>query len=128
MAARSTAKGVLPVLKSDDPGFEKAFAKLERRREADAEDVERSARKIVDRVRAGGDKDALEVLADQAAIAVDRMLREEATLRELSSSKQELAVVRRAVRKQRTKMLGKSAVMREPSGVRGSRALPATPA
>jgi histidinol dehydrogenase len=63
MAARSSAKGLLPVLKSDDAGFEKAFTKLERRREQDAGDVERSVRKIIERVRDGGDKELLACIA-----------------------------------------------------------------
>jgi histidinol dehydrogenase len=55
MAARATKKGVLPILKTDDSGFERAFGKLTRRREQGAEDVERNVRKIIDRVREGGD-------------------------------------------------------------------------
>jgi transcriptional regulator with GAF, ATPase, and Fis domain len=59
------------------------------------------------------DKEALEVLADQAAIAVDRMLREEALQSELQQSQRELAVVRRTTRKESTQLLGDSKVMRE---------------
>jgi len=55
MPARATAKGVLPVLKSDDAGFEKAFQRLVSRRDQEAEDVEKVVRKIVERVREGGD-------------------------------------------------------------------------
>ncbi len=58
MAIRATTKkGLLPVLKTDDPGFDRAFEKLARRRDIEAEDVERSARKIIDRVREGGDSE-----------------------------------------------------------------------
>ena len=46
MASRSE-KGVLPVLCTDQSGFEAAFRRLERRREVRAEDTERSVRKIV---------------------------------------------------------------------------------
>ncbi|MCK5941087.1 MAG: GAF domain-containing protein, partial [Planctomycetes bacterium] len=53
---------------------------------------------------------ALEVLADQAAIAVDRMQREEAMRSELSASQRELAVVRRA--RGPVRLLGASAPMR----------------
>jgi transcriptional regulator with GAF, ATPase, and Fis domain/tetratricopeptide (TPR) repeat protein len=60
-----------------------------------------------------GDKEALEVLADQAAIAVDRMLREEALQSELHQSQRELAVVRRTTRKESTQLLGDSKPMRE---------------
>ncbi|MCC7398123.1 MAG: sigma 54-interacting transcriptional regulator [Planctomycetes bacterium] len=56
------------------------------------------------------DKQALEVLADQAAIAVDRMLREQAMAEELQASQQELAVVRRT-RRDAGVLLGDSAPM-----------------
>jgi len=59
MAARSTAKGILTVLHSDASGFESAFAKLCNRREAAAGDVEKSVRRIIDRVREGGDEELL---------------------------------------------------------------------
>ena len=51
------------------------------------------------------------MLADQAAIAVDRMLREEALQSELVQSRRELAVVRRGRRE--TQLLGDSRPMRE---------------
>jgi len=59
------------------------------------------------------DEEALEVLADQAAIAVDRMLREEAVRRELSQSKQQLLVANRSLRRAPTKLIGGSRVMQE---------------
>jgi histidinol dehydrogenase len=59
MASRTTSKGVLPVLKTDEAGFEAAFRKLERRREAQADDVERAVRRIVEKVQSGGDKELL---------------------------------------------------------------------
>ncbi|MBL8729619.1 MAG: sigma 54-interacting transcriptional regulator [Planctomycetes bacterium] len=59
------------------------------------------------------DKEALEVLADQAAIAVDRMRREEALAQELSASKRELAIVHRTIRRDRSQLLGDSTPMRE---------------
>jgi histidinol dehydrogenase len=59
MASRTKAKGVLPVLKTDDSGFETAFAKLERRREQESEDVEKDVRRIVEQVREGGDEELL---------------------------------------------------------------------
>ena len=59
------------------------------------------------------DKEALEVLADQAAIAVDRMLREESLATELNASRRELAVARRATRRDTTQLLGDSPVMRD---------------
>jgi histidinol dehydrogenase len=54
MAAKST-KAILPILKTSDTGFEAAFEKLVRRRDDRAEDVGKTVRKIIDRVREGGD-------------------------------------------------------------------------
>ncbi len=88
MASGATAKGILPVLRSDAPGFEAAFGRLADRRTSQEGEVERSVRRIVDRVRDGGDKelracirkfdgarvDALEVSRDEwdeAAEAID---------------------------------------------------------
>jgi histidinol dehydrogenase len=59
MASGATAKGILPVLRSDAPGFEAAFGRLADRRLPREGDVERSVRRIVDRVRDGGDKELL---------------------------------------------------------------------
>jgi histidinol dehydrogenase len=59
MASGATAKGVLPVLRSDAPGFEAAFGRLVDRRPPRDGEVERSVRRIVDRVRDGGDKELL---------------------------------------------------------------------
>ncbi|MGK0300636.1 MAG: transcriptional regulator with GAF, ATPase, and Fis domain [Planctomycetota bacterium] len=59
------------------------------------------------------DKEALEVLADQAAIAVDRMLREEAVQRELTESKRDLFVATRASRRARARLLGDSPIMQK---------------
>jgi len=59
MASSATAKGVLPVLRSDAPGFKAAFGRLANRRPPRDGDVERSVRRIVDRVRDGGDKELL---------------------------------------------------------------------
>ena len=58
------------------------------------------------------DKESLEVLADQAAIAVDRMMREEAMQTELSTSKRDLAVATRTAKRQRAQLLGDSSAMR----------------
>ncbi len=60
------------------------------------------------------DKEALEVLADQAAIAVDRMLREQAVLKELTASQRELAVAKRSSsRRDGGQLLGDSKPMRD---------------
>ncbi|MGE3174920.1 MAG: sigma 54-interacting transcriptional regulator [Planctomycetota bacterium] len=60
-----------------------------------------------------GDKESLEVLADQAAIAVDRMLREEQLAQELEHSRRELAVAQRVVRRDQGTLIGDSPVMRD---------------
>ena len=59
------------------------------------------------------DKDSLEVLADQAAIAVDRMLREEELARDLDRSRRELAVVQRQVRREPVHLIGESPQLRD---------------
>ena len=59
------------------------------------------------------EKEHLEVLADQAAIAVDRMVREEQLAAELKHSKRDLEVVQRTGRRARpSQLLGDSAAMR----------------
>jgi histidinol dehydrogenase len=58
MAARST-RGIVPVLNVQDAGFEAAFEKLVRRRDDEAEDVGKTVRRIIDRVRDGGDEELL---------------------------------------------------------------------
>ncbi|HEB51839.1 MAG TPA: sigma-54-dependent Fis family transcriptional regulator, partial [bacterium] len=56
--------------------------------------------------------EALDVLADQAAIAVDRMLREEALRTELSTKQRELTVAKRSTERRPSQLLGESAAMR----------------
>jgi histidinol dehydrogenase len=55
--ARASAKGIPRVLESSKPGFEAAFEKLCRRRDEHEEDVEKSVRKIIERVREVGDEE-----------------------------------------------------------------------
>ena len=55
MASRSTARPILSVLRSADPGFAAAYEKLVCRRDDQAEDVSRTVRRIIERVREGGD-------------------------------------------------------------------------
>ena len=55
MAIRSTSRAILPVLRSGEPGFDSALDKLVRRGEGRGEDVSRAVRRIIDRVREGGD-------------------------------------------------------------------------
>ncbi|MDA7936306.1 sigma 54-interacting transcriptional regulator [bacterium] len=59
------------------------------------------------------DKDSLEILADQAAIAVDRMLREEEMRAELTDSKRALVVATRSSKRQSNRLLGNSASMND---------------
>ncbi len=85
-AERSAGRpGIVPILRSDEAGFAAAFEKLCRRRHAGARDVEKAARKILDRVREGGDAellacvrkfdgaklDALEVTREEWDLGVD---------------------------------------------------------
>ena len=76
MASRSKAKGLVPVLHSDSPDFEKAFTRLVDRRRTDADDVEKVVRKIIDRVREGGDTELLALVRkhDQSKIANAKQL------------------------------------------------------
>jgi histidinol dehydrogenase len=61
MAARGRSGGKLALraISSSEAGFQRAFEELVRRREADREDVEKAARKILERVRDGGDEELL---------------------------------------------------------------------
>lgn len=59
MAARIRGRLSLRVIASGEPGFQRAFAELVGRREAGREDVEKAARKILERVRDGGDAELL---------------------------------------------------------------------
>jgi histidinol dehydrogenase len=57
MASRSSDKNVLRVLRSDEAGFRKAFDALVRRRDGLEDSVERGVRRILDRVKTGGDRE-----------------------------------------------------------------------
>ena len=59
------------------------------------------------------EKEHLEILGDQAAIAVDRMLQQERVQQELSENKKELQVVKRKLRQEPVRMLGRSRPMQE---------------
>jgi histidinol dehydrogenase len=54
---RESAKSILPVLETRHEGFDRAFAKLVRRREEVQDDVSKTVRKIIDRVREVGDEE-----------------------------------------------------------------------
>ena len=55
MASRATSKGIVPVIRTADADFEQAFCKMVERRHEEAEDIDKTVRKILDRVRDGGD-------------------------------------------------------------------------
>ncbi|HSJ97161.1 MAG TPA: histidinol dehydrogenase, partial [Myxococcota bacterium] len=61
MAVRTRTGGKLALraLASGEAGFQRAFEALVQRREAGREDVEKAARKILERVRDGGDAELL---------------------------------------------------------------------
>jgi histidinol dehydrogenase len=87
MAGRSREKGVLRVMETTEAGFDRAFEKLCRRREELDEAIERTVRRIVEKVRESGDAevlaltrkldgarlDALEVGRDEWDAACDRV-------------------------------------------------------
>jgi len=73
MAARSAGKGVLPVYETRSSGFETAFRRLERRRQEEDEAVERTVRKIVERVRDGGDGELLALVKKHDGAKVETL-------------------------------------------------------
>jgi histidinol dehydrogenase len=78
-AARESSKLVLPMLKTSDSGFERAFAKLVNRREEGQDDVAKTVRRIIDRVRSHGDSElrALTKKFDGATLGAFEVGREE---------------------------------------------------
>ena len=89
MASRASEKTAIPILRSDEAGFEAAFRRLESRRVAYDDAIEKTVRKIVERVRDGGEKELLalvrkldsakvgrlEVLRDEWDAGVEKLLR-----------------------------------------------------
>jgi histidinol dehydrogenase len=73
MASRSSAKGILPILRSDDAAFEAAFRRLVERRQSSSESVEKAARKIVERVRKGGDRELLACVRRYDGVKLDAL-------------------------------------------------------
>ena len=69
MASRPKAKAIVPVLHTDSPDFEKAFARLVDRRHTDTTDVEKVVRKIIEQVREGGDAELLALSVSWAKVA-----------------------------------------------------------
>ncbi len=58
-AARATGRAPLRILSTTDAGFEAAFEKLARRRVETDDVIEKAVKKIIDRVRSGGDRELL---------------------------------------------------------------------
>jgi histidinol dehydrogenase len=75
MVARNpaAAKGILPVLIADSSGFEAAFGRLVNRRQDRADDVEKTVRKIIERVRDGGDRELLACVRKYDGARVDKL-------------------------------------------------------
>jgi histidinol dehydrogenase len=78
-ARRSSAKGLLRVLRTEDSSFEGEFEKLVRRRDASDDTVERNVRRIIERVRETGDAEVLALTRkhDGAKLASLEVTREE---------------------------------------------------
>lgn len=78
-AARSSAKRPVAVLQTSDAGFEKAFDRLCRRRFGSDDAIEKTVRKIIDRVAAGGDAELLACVRkfDKAKVDALEVTREE---------------------------------------------------
>ena len=56
MASRASAKPIVPVLRTEEAGFERAFDRLARRRDLRRGELESEVRALLDRVREGGDE------------------------------------------------------------------------
>lgn len=73
MASRASEKTAIPILRSDEPGFEAAFRRLESRRVAYDDAIEKTVRKIVERVRDGGEKELLALVRKHDSPKVTRL-------------------------------------------------------
>jgi histidinol dehydrogenase len=67
------SKGLLPVLHTDASGFEAAFERLVKRREARADEIEKTVRKIAERVRDGGDRELLACVRKYDGARVEKL-------------------------------------------------------
>jgi histidinol dehydrogenase len=72
-ASRSAGRLAVRVLVSGEPGFQRAFDELVRRREDQREDVEKAVRKILERVREGGDEELLACVRKYDGARVDAL-------------------------------------------------------
>jgi histidinol dehydrogenase len=61
------------LLESGAPGFQRAFEELVRRRDLDREEVEKGARRILERVRTGGDEELLACVRKYDGARVDAL-------------------------------------------------------
>ena len=61
MASRASARPILPVLRTEEAGFERAFEDLVRRRDLGRRELEEEVRSILEQVRKGGDEALLEL-------------------------------------------------------------------
>lgn len=73
MASRSTAKGILPVYQTDQPDFAKRFAGLCARLGERDDVVEKNVRKIIDRVREGGDAELIACVKKYDGAKIERL-------------------------------------------------------
>jgi histidinol dehydrogenase len=73
MASRTSDKSPIAVWKTDEPGFEAAFRKLAARHVGQDEKIEREVRKIIERVRDGGDKELLALVRKHDSPKVDAL-------------------------------------------------------
>jgi histidinol dehydrogenase len=73
MAARASAKNPMPVLDASESGFEKRFVALCERRFASDGNVEKSVRKIIEQVRAGGDEALLGLVKKHDGAKLDAL-------------------------------------------------------
>jgi histidinol dehydrogenase len=73
MPSRSAAKAVLPVLRAEESGFEAQFARLVNRRRSEDGEVVRGVRKILERVRDGGDAELLACVRKFDGARLDRL-------------------------------------------------------
>jgi histidinol dehydrogenase len=69
----SASRGPLPVLHADASGFETAFERLLKRRSERADEIEKTVRKIVERVRDGGDPELLACVRKYDGARLDKL-------------------------------------------------------
>jgi histidinol dehydrogenase len=73
MASRTSEKNPVPVLSTGEAGFEAAFRRYLSRRVAEDEGVEKTVRKIIQRIREGGDRELLAHVRKLDSAKVERL-------------------------------------------------------